>query len=128
MSKISLGDWLKSINYGKDDLMNENTEKDYVPYIINHSLSSFVDCLFQVNDMNMYHNLSKDIQYKYLKSSIRKNKRFAKWAKPKKDLQCEVIMKHYDCSVAKSKEMQSLLTDAQIGELENRMQVGGVKK
>ena len=59
-----LKDWLNSINFTKENLMEEDktSKKDYAPYIINKCLSAHIDCILFANEMNMNHRLDKDMQ------------------------------------------------------------------
>jgi len=80
---MNLGDFLKSINSTKKNLMDNdpNSEKFYVPFVVNKSLSYFSECLFHVNFMNKFHDLPKKMQYDYYFYTIKKKNRFAKWVK-----------------------------------------------
>ena len=60
---------------------DELSEKSYAPYLTNKSLSYFTDTLLYANEMNKYHFLDNKLQYEFFLNSIRKKKRFAKWAK-----------------------------------------------
>ena len=60
--KLKLSDWLNSINFGKNDLI-ENID-NYSPFIINKAMSGYIDTLFFANELNRFHFLDKDIQYK----------------------------------------------------------------
>ena len=46
-----LKDWLNSINFNKQDLIEEDSSviKDYPPYIINRCLSGHLDCVMSVS-------------------------------------------------------------------------------
>jgi hypothetical protein len=127
MSKVGLFDWVNSISNTKNLVMDDNNKKEYVPFIINKALSNFVDTIMYANEMNLYNHIPKDIQYKYLLNGIRKNKRYGKWFKPKKDFQDEIVMRYYKCNNQRASEMRMLLTDTQINELESRMDLGGLK-
>ena len=62
-----LKDWLNSINFNKENLMEDpDAKKDYSPYIINRCLSGNLDCIMFVNEMNINHHLDKDLQYSFL--------------------------------------------------------------
>ena len=53
---IELKDWLNSINFNKDNLIEEDPAviKDYAPYIINRCLSGTIDSILFANEMNKY--------------------------------------------------------------------------
>ena len=75
-------DFVNSITYSKKDIMNDINEKEYAPFLVNRSLSYHQDTLLYANEMNSRFDVSHRLQYHYLLNSIRKRKRFAKWAKP----------------------------------------------
>ena len=127
MSKVSLGEWLGSINYSKVNIMDDDNRTQYVPFVINRAMSGFVDTIFWANEMNRLHNLPKNMQYDYLRTSVRKSKRYSKWHKPKKDKQVEIVSEFYDCNIERAKEMVSLLTDDQITSIEKQLYKGGLK-
>ena len=60
---MELKDWLNSINFTKEDLSEDI--KSYPPYIINRCLSGHIDCILYTNEMNIHHQLDKDMQYSY---------------------------------------------------------------
>ena len=50
---IELKDWLNSINFTKENLMEDpDVKKEYPPYIINRCLSGHLDCIMFANEMN----------------------------------------------------------------------------
>ena len=70
---IELKDWLNSINFNKENLMEDpNAKKDYPPYIINRCLSGHLDCIMFANEMNKYSFLDKDMQYSFYLNTLRK--------------------------------------------------------
>jgi hypothetical protein len=109
---MNLSKVLESINYTKEDVLAGN-EKDYVPFVVNRSLSYFIDTVTYANQMNQYPHLSNKMQYDYLRHTIRKKKRFSKWAK-KQNLDClEAVCFYYSCSKNKAIEIIGLLSKAQ---------------
>lgn len=117
--KVTPFDFLNSITYGKNDIYSEETKGQYVPYIINNSLSYFPDTVLYANDMNMYPDLPKYFQYKYFLSSIAKRRRFSKWAKKIDDEDVDLISEIYEVSRQKAEEIRSVLTPAQLETLRN---------
>ena len=75
---MELKDWLNSINFTKDNLLEEDSylSKEYPPFIINKCLSGHMDCII-ANEMNKYHFLDKDLQYNFYLNTLRKRKRFS---------------------------------------------------
>ena len=80
--KHELKDWLNSINFTKENLIEDpDMISSYPPYIINRCLSGHLDTVLFANEMNRYSNLDKDLQYSFLLYTLRKRKRFSPWLK-----------------------------------------------
>jgi len=119
-------DFINDITYNKNNVMTEDNEKDYVPFVVNRGLSYFIDTVFQANEMNANHSLDHHLQFDYLLNSIRKKRRFSKWNK-KQDLQVlEAIQEYYGYSISKAKDVVSILNDDQIESIKNYK--GGVNE
>lgn len=107
--------WLNSINFDKNYLMNEpQAEKAYSPFMVNRGLSQFIDTVFEANEMNLLQGLDSKMQYDFLFASVRKKKRFAKWAKKTADEDIDVLMEYYQCNRYRAQEAKRLLTEDQI--------------
>lgn len=121
-------DYLNSINMTKKDIMVDDiTEKSYVPFIINRSLSYFPDTVLFANEMNQYHHLDKKLQFHFFINTIRKRKRFSKWAKPVKESDLEVVKEYYGYSNEKAKQALTLLSEQQLNLLKQKVYKGGRK-
>lgn len=121
-------DYLNSINMTKKDIMvDDQSEKDYIPFVINRSLSYFPDTVLFANEMNQYHHLDKKLQFQFLINIIRKRKRFSKWAKAQMDSDVEVVKEYYGYSNSKARQALTLLTKEQIIELRKKVSRGGRK-
>jgi hypothetical protein len=100
--------------------------KDYAPFIVNRSLSYHIDCVLYANEMNLWPNTDKDMQYQYLLNSIRPMKRkFAPWQKSKNDENIDCIKTYFGYSNQKAKEALRILTDEQIAEIKRKTDKGG---
>ena len=109
---------LNSINETKKNVLGDIiTEKDYVPFFINKSLSYHPDTLFHSNEMNFRHFLPKKMQYDYLLHSVRKRKRFSKWLKGVESDELDSIIKYYNISKNTAIEYIKLLTKDQIAKI-----------
>lgn len=121
---------IPSILQTKKSVINDDLDaKDYVPFVVNRSLSYHIDCILYVNEMNLYPELDKDMQYQYLLNTIRPMKRkFQSWQKSQveKDLECVKI--YFGYSNAKAREALRILTDEQIAEIRTKTDKGGVTK
>lgn len=112
-------DFLKSINTTKENLVvDEKTEKLYIPYIINRSLSYHKDTIFHANLMNRHSSLDKKIQYDYYRMRLTKGKRYSKWHKNDENT-LNAIKFVYKCSTKKAIEIISLLSKEQLKIIED---------
>ena len=99
-------DFVRQINTSKQDLMTDDlTEKEYVPFVVNRTLSYEMDTLMQANEMNTRAHCDKRLQYHYLLSTIRARKRpFHKWSKSVSDDVIDDIKLFYGYSDRKARE------------------------
>lgn len=122
-------DYVNAINTTKKDLMVDDiTEKAYVPFTINRSLSYFEDTVWIANEMNRLHHLDKKLQFHFLINIVRKRKRFSKWDKPELVSDVEVVKEYYGYSNEKARQVLPLLSSDQIMNLREKVQKGGRRK
>ena len=126
---MELKDWLNSINFNKNNLIEEDPEaiSSYPPYIVNRCLSGHLDTVLFANEMNKYSNLDKDLQYSFLLYTLRKRKRFSPWLKKEQVDDLDLVKKHYGYSNEKAKVAVSLLTKTQIENIRNTHDMGGLR-
>ena len=123
-----LKDWLNSINFTKENLMEDpSVKKDYAPFIINRCLSGHIDCILFANEMNKYHFLDKDLQYSFYLNSLRKKKRFSPWLRKDKVTDLECVKKYYGYSNEKASQALKILSKEQINFIKQRLDTGGSK-
>ena len=124
-----LKDWLNSINFNKDDLTedDENIIKSYPPFIINKCLSGHLDSVLFANEMNRYHFLDKDMQYKFYLNILRKRKRFSPWIRKDKDSDLDIVKSYYGYSNEKARQVMKILSTEQINYMKQRLDIGGKK-
>jgi hypothetical protein len=125
---MELKDWLNSINFTKENLMEDSSnQKEYAPYIINRCLSGHIDCILFVNEMNLNHSLDKDMQYSFYLNSLRKKKRFSPWLRKDKVTDLECVKQYYDYSNEKASQALKILSKEQIAFIKQRLETGGKK-
>jgi hypothetical protein len=125
-NKLNPFSFLNSINQtNKDIMVDAESEKAYVPFIINRSLSYFTDTVFFANEMNKYHKLPKRMQFDFLRFVIRKRKRFAKWHKVNKVEDIDFINRYYGYNTKKSLVALSILTNDDLKNIREAMKTGG---
>ena len=123
---ISPFDFLNAINETKKDLIVDDwSERQYNPYIINKGLSYGPDTVIQSNEMNSRPHLDKKLQFLFLINTIRPRKRYNKWIKAEKVDAIEVIKEYYGYSTEKARQVLPILSDSQINYLKEQLQKGG---
>ena len=124
---MELKDWLNSINFNKNNLIEEDPEaiSSYPPYIVNRCLSGSVDTILFANEMNKYSNLDKDMLYSFFLYTLRNRKRFSPWLKKEQIDDLDLVKKHYGYSNEKAKVAVSLLTKTQLEYIRNKHDMGG---
>jgi hypothetical protein len=123
-------DYVNSILQNKKNLIvDELTEKEYQPFLVNRTLSYHKDCILYANEMNRRHLTDKKLQYDFLLNTIRSQKRpFAKWIKTEKSEDLECIKQVFGLSNEKAREAMRLLSNEQIQKLKEQTDTGGLRK
>jgi hypothetical protein len=123
-------DYVNEILQGKKQLIiDEASEKAYVPFLTNRALSNHLDCIMYANEMNRLHIVDSKLQNDFLLNTVRSKKRpFAKWAKHIENDDLECIQKMYGLSKIKAREAIRLLSDEQIQKLKEQTDTGGLRK
>ena len=126
MAKRNPFDFVKSVSYDKKDIMVDDIEeKAYQPFLINKSLSYHQDSVFFTNEMNCRHGLDNRLQYVFFLNTLRKRQRFSKWSKPYVSKKLDVVKQYYQMSTREAKDLYTLLSDKELRELKDRMNIGG---
>lgn len=128
--KLSPFDFVSSISYTKENLIEQSPDnlKQYNAFVINRALSFGADTVLYANEMNRYPHLDRDIQYDFLRSSIRKKKRYDSWQKAEKESDdLTLIKEYYGYSNEKAKQALTLLSDDNIDDLRKRLFKGGIE-
>lgn len=124
---ISPFDFINAIQYSKENLIVDDwSEKQYNPYIINKGLSYGHDTVIQANEMNSRPHLDKKLQNSFLINIIRAKKRFNKWIKPEKIEAIEVVKEYYGYSTDKARQVLPLLDASKIDVMRTRLIKGGL--
>lgn len=123
-NKLSPFDFINAINSGKY-VLDENNEKDYLPYTVNKGFSYFTDTILYSNEINLYHKVDIKLQFDYLINSIRPRKRFEKWAKKVDDVDLNLVREYYGYNIAKANEALTILSPEQLTRIKERLDKGG---
>jgi hypothetical protein len=124
---ISPFSFINAINYTKEDLIVDDwSEKQYQPYIVNKGLSFAPDTVIAANEMNSRPHLDRKLQFNFLINIVRQRKRFSKWIKPEKIEDLEIVKNYYGYSTEKARNALSILTKQQLDTLKQKLQKGGM--
>jgi|LakMenE01Jun11ns_1017448.scaffolds.fasta_scaffold9710512_2 hypothetical protein len=117
--RLSPFDFVKSINEKTENLIQvqPDAERDYVPFMVNRSLSFSPDTILYANMMNEKWMLDKKMQYDFLYGSVRRRRRFDKWMKREEDDMIPLVMEIYKVNQRRAIEYLCLMNEDQKKEL-----------
>jgi hypothetical protein len=125
---ISPFDFINSINHTKEELIVDDwSEKQYIPYLVNRGLSFGPDTVIAANEMNSRPHIDKKLQYHFLINSIRPKKRYNKWLKATQIESIEVIKQYYGYSTEKARQVITLFDQSTIKNLKQKLEKGGMR-
>lgn len=119
--KISSFELLKNINFTKEWVDVEDRGVDYVPFLVNRTLSYGRDTIMFAQEMNCLPNVDKQFNFDYFINILRKSKRFNKGFDRSKDEVIRLIMDYYDYTYQKSVEILPILTNEQISKIKIKL-------
>lgn len=115
--KISPFDFANSINFTKENLIvDEATEKEYNPFIVNRAMGFAADTVIPGNEMNARPHIDNKMQYDFLCGVVRKSKRYSKWIKSEEE-NLEAVQEYFGYSFNKAKEALRILTSEDIDKI-----------
>ena len=122
---MDLKHWLNTINFTKENLLDEDPTLKYPAFIVNKCLSGSLDAVLFANEMNKSHHLDQKLQYDFYIKSLRKKKRFAPWLKKGKVEDIDAVKKYYGYSNEKAQQAMRILTKEQISYIKKKLDTGG---
>lgn len=118
--KLSPFDFLNAINYSKEQLIvDDDTEKQYTPFIVNRGLANSMDTVIYANEMNSRPHIPKAAQFAFLLKTVTKRKRYDKWAKAEVIENLEMVKEYYGYSDQKALEALEILSPQQLEYIRN---------
>ena len=123
-----LKDYLNSINFSKDYLMDDSDpqwEKKYPAFVVNKCMSGHIDTIMFANEMNMNHGLPSKLQYDFLLNSVKPRKRFSPWAKKDSIDYLDVVKEYYGYNDDKALQALRILTKDQLDHIAKVLNKGG---
>lgn len=115
-------DFVDAVSSSKKRLIvDDATEKQYNPFIVNRALSYHRDAVFYANEMNRYSGLPNLLQFDFLLSTLRQAKRYSKWYKPTQDLDVQAVQAYLGLNRKKAEEAVRALTRDQLEEIKRKV-------
>lgn len=130
MSNDIFKDIVPSLLENNDYKINSTEdESELNTYLINKALSSHIDAILYVNEMNKNRHIDKKLQYDYLFYSLRKYKRrYQKWMKSDTEDNLELVKEYFSYSSKKARETINLLSENDLEYIANKLHKGGKSK
>lgn len=120
-------DIIPSIQQTKKVVVDAENERDYVPFVVNRSLSFHNDIVMFANQMNVLSGADPLLQYHYLLNIVRAYRRpFQKWQKRETIENLDAVKEYFGYSNEKAKDALSILSNAQIEEIKKNLNKGGL--
>lgn len=120
-------DIIPSIQQTKKVVVTAENERDYIPFVVNRSISYHLDMVMAANQMNMMPSADGLLQYHYLINTVRSYKRpFQKWQKRDDTENLEAVKEFYNYSNEKAKEALTVLNDDQLDKIKKNLNKGGL--
>lgn len=114
------------VDYLRDDKSDTPKEKDYIPFLVNRSMSNYIDSALYSNEMNLRYVLSSQMQHDYFINSLRKAKKYGvKWSKVLDNDNAMLIQEYYKVNKKRALEYLKILTDSDIEAIKDSMFKGG---
>lgn len=124
--QISPFDFANAINHSKESLIVDDwSEKQYNPFIVNKSLSYGADTVIYANEMNSRPHLDRRLQFDFLINTVRPRKRYNKWLKAETVDVLATVQEYYGYSIEKARQVLPLLSADQLEQIKNKLNRGG---
>ena len=118
---------IPSIQQTKKVVITQENERDYVPFVVNRSISFHLDMVMAANQMNMLPSTDGLLQYHYLLNTVRSYKRpFQKWQKLSSNDDLEAVKEYFNYSNEKAKEALTILSNDQLEKIKKNLNKGGL--
>ena len=123
--------YMDAVSFSKQDIIRESSdpdsaEKEYNPFMTNRSMSYHIDSVLYANEMNLRAHLPNIMQFDFMLNTLRKRKRFAKWVKPVKSDDLDLVMGYFGYNRVRAEEALRILTPENIAMIRQSLDRGGV--
>ena len=125
----TLSDYLNSINTTKQSVMIEPDDvSGYPAFVVLRSLSYHRNCIGLCQMLNEKRIQDNKMHYDFLLGTIPRGKKFAKWAKPEKFDDVDVVARYYEVSKSTAIEYLQLLPEEAVKKIRDKFDEGGAVK
>jgi len=124
--KPTIFDFLNDLSYLKKDILTDENQAEYSPYMINKFLSMDVTTVLYANEMNIRPAIPKKIQYQYYLHAIKKSKRYFKYLKTTKEKNIDLLKEYFSYSDRRAREVLPLFSEPELEYIKNKLQKGGI--
>ena len=119
-------DFIKSFESKGDNLFSDETEKDYVPFVINRAMAFSADTIAYAEMMNRAHTLDKRMQHDFYFYAVPKRKRYAKWIKAEvENPDVEIVASLFSINKSQARKYLELLSVEQLDVIKKKTNKGG---
>lgn len=121
--------YIKAVGQTKEDVWNEDSEKEYMPFLTNRNFSLFPDTVLFAQAMNEMWHLPHHMQYVFYLNILRPASRYygGKWPKREKNEALMTLIHDHKLGSRSAKQALQFLSEEQLQELaDSRKDKGGV--
>lgn len=121
-------DFINNISTSSTSIWEDGvSDKEYTPFMINRGLSQYRDTVLFAQFMNQNGQfVSPKMQYDFYRLGIQhKKKRFAKWHKPDKLEEIEMLSRHFGINIRILENYVSLMSETDYATLIGSLEKGG---
>jgi len=120
--------YIKAVGQTKDDIWNEDSNGEYVPFLTNRCFSLYADTVLFAQMMNEMWHLPADMQYRFYLNILRPASRYSgKWPKREKNEAVMTLIHDHKLGSRSAKQALQFLSKEQLQELaDSRKDKGGV--
>lgn len=119
-------DFIKSFETKAEYLFSDDTEKDYVPFVINRAMAFSVETIAYAEMMNRAAALDKKMQHDFYFYATPKKKRYSKWIKAEvENPDVLMIASLFSINKSQARKYLELLSAEQLDVIRKKTNKGG---
>lgn len=128
IKRLSPFDFVQALSTSKEYLLNDNTMRDFAPFMVNRAFSQHVDTIMIANEMNKV-GRNKLFVHDFYFYSLPARKRYGKWAKADESNNdtVDLLCRHYCINRTRAHEYLLLLSNTDIENIKKMYETGGTK-